>query len=89
MAYTKEDITEAYEKMIWAQGLIWFVLREGFTLPPGLAETEGSLISIFSILDDYLKKASEVLEKLEHGREEEFIQLWEQEAPEEKEGAEQ
>jgi hypothetical protein len=83
MAYTKEDITEAYEKLIWAQGLIWFVLREGFTLPSDMAETEGSLISIFSILDDYLKKAAEVFEELEHGNEEKFIQLWEKEDPEE------
>jgi hypothetical protein len=87
MAYTKEDVAEAYEKLIWAQGLIWFVLREGFTLSSGLAETEGSLISIFSILDDYLKKAAEVLEELEHGNEEEFIQLWKKEDLEE--GAEQ
>jgi hypothetical protein len=83
MPYTKEEITEAYEKLIWAQGLIDFVLKGGINLPPDLAKTEGSFISIFSILDDYLKKGAEVLDDLEYGQEKKFIQLWEREAPEE------
>jgi hypothetical protein len=89
MPYTKEEITEAYEKLIWAQGLIDFVLKGGFSFPPDMAKTEGSFISIFSILDDYLKKGAEVLDDLEFGQEEKFAQLWKQEAPEEKGGTEQ
>jgi hypothetical protein len=87
MTYTKKDIDEAYEKLIWDQGLIWFVLQKGFSFPPDMAKTEGSFISIFSILDDYLKKGAEVLEDLDYGYEGKFVQIWEREAPEE--GAEQ
>jgi len=65
--YTKKEITDAYSKLIWAQGLIDFVIK---------AETEGSLISIFSILKDYLKSAQEVMDDLEMGRGDKFSSLW-------------
>jgi len=29
-SYTPEEITEAYEKLIWVQGLVDFVLHAGF-----------------------------------------------------------
>jgi hypothetical protein len=88
MTYTKKDIDEAYEKIIWAQGLIDFILRSGFNLNhKNLEKTEGSLTSIFSILDDCLEKGSEVLEGLDYGNEDKFVQIWKQEDQEE--GAEQ
>ena len=66
--YTQEEISEAYGNLIYAQGLINFVLRAGFNLNPECkAEIEGSLISIFSILEDYLKKAEEIMFDLTSG----------------------
>ena len=66
--YTEQEITNAYEHLIWAQGLIDFVLKAGFDLNHGdEAEMEGSLISIFSILQEYLKPAETILTVLDEG----------------------
>jgi hypothetical protein len=75
--YTPEEITEAYEKLIWAQGLVDFVLHAGFDLSPEMkTDNEGALISIFSIIQDYLPKAVRVMEDLDMGSEEQFSALW-------------
>jgi hypothetical protein len=75
--YTKEEVSEAYGKLIWAQGLIDFVLHAGFDLDSGnTAKQEGSLISIFSILQNYLKKASEIMDNLDMGYEDKFSAIW-------------
>jgi hypothetical protein len=66
--YTDKEISDAYEHLIWAQGLIDFVLRAGFDLESNPVETEGSLISIFSILEEYLKPAEHILYVLDTGR---------------------
>ena len=76
-AHTPEEVTEAYEKLLWAQGLVDFALRSGFDMREEVrAETEGSLISIFSILQDYLKRPEEILFDLDNGKEQAFIKIW-------------
>ena len=65
--YTDQEMTEAYCHLIWAQGLIDFVLRAGFDLTSDPVETEGSLISIFSILQDYLKPTESIMDNLDMG----------------------
>ena len=66
--YTEQEISEAYTHLIWAQGLVDFVIRSGFNLnPEHKAETEGSLISIFEILRDYLKGAETIMSDLDSG----------------------
>ena len=47
--YTDKEMTDAYSRLLWAQGLIDFVLRAGFDLTSDPAETEGSLISSLSL----------------------------------------
>ena len=67
--YTDQEISSAYEHLIWAQGLIDFVLKAGFDLDQGNpAEMEGSLISIFSILKEYLKPTESIMDNLDMGR---------------------
>jgi len=84
--YTPEEITNAYSKLIYAQGLVDFVLRAGFDLREETkAETEGSLISIFSILEDYLGSAKEVMGDLEMGYKNKFASLWKEEKKENEE----
>ena len=65
--YTAKEITEAYEHFIWAQGIIDFVLHAGFDLKSDQVKMEGSLISIFSILDDYLKPTKSIMDNLDMG----------------------
>ena len=65
--YTGEEMQAAYSRLLWAQGLIDFVLREGFDLTSDPVETEGSLTSIFSILNDYLKPATDIMSNLDMG----------------------
>jgi hypothetical protein len=75
--YTPEEIGDAYGKLIWAQGLVDFVLNAGFDLrPERQAENEGSLLSIFNIIQDYLKAASEIMFDLDAGYESRFTGLW-------------
>jgi len=84
--YTKEEITDAYSKLIYAQGLVDFVLRAGFNLREETkAETEGSLIAIFSIIQEYLKKVADVMDFLNMGSEWKFASLWKKEEKEENE----
>ena len=70
MNYTPEMVNEAYAKLIWALGLMDYVLQAGIEL------SAGSTISIFSILQDNLKGADEILDSLNNGREEVFSALW-------------
>ena len=65
--YTREELKTAYSRFLWAQGLIEFVLRAGFDLTSNPAEMEGSLISIFSILNEYIKPAQSILDDLDIG----------------------
>jgi hypothetical protein len=66
--YSEQEITDAYSRLIWAQGLVDFVLRAGFDLRPGHeGETDGSLTAIFSILRDYLEPAESVMSYLDTG----------------------
>ena len=66
--YSEHEITDAYCRLIWAQGLVDFVLHAGFDFRPGNeAEMEGSFISIFSILQDYLKGAETIMSDLDSG----------------------
>ena len=65
--YTKEELNIAYSRFLWAQGLIDFVLRAGFDLTSDPVETAGSLTSIFSILNEYMKPAQSVLDNLDMG----------------------
>ena len=70
--HTREEIGEAYTKLIWAQGLINFVLRAGFNIREDTdkGKLEGSLLSIFSILKDYLEPAEPILYALDSGQKE-------------------
>jgi hypothetical protein len=74
---TKKEVSNAYEKLIWAQGLVGYVRRMGEELE------EAESISIFSILEDYLHPASEVMDLLDMGYKERFALLWNKK-PEEK-----
>ena len=65
--YTTKEVTNAYEHLIWAQGLIDFVLRAGFDLTSDPVETEGSLLSIFSILEEYLHPTEIIMSNLDSG----------------------
>jgi hypothetical protein len=58
--FTKEETGKAYENLIWAQGLVDYVLRTGAILE------EAESISIFSILEKLLKAVEPVMEKLEY-----------------------
>jgi len=81
--YTPEEITDAYKKLIWVQGLVDFVLHAGFDVKEErAAELEGSLISIFSIIQEYLKEAEEVMDFLDMGSEWKFAALWKKEKKE-------
>jgi hypothetical protein len=66
--YKSEEITTAYAHLIWAQGLIDFVLRAGFDVRSNPVETENSLVSIFSILNEYLKPTEDIMCELDMGR---------------------
>ena len=81
--YTREEVEEAYDKLIYAQGLISFARRADFNMNKGYeteeehkAEIAGALISIFAILGDYLEKASKILDSLQCGYEDEFRAIW-------------
>ena len=79
-AYTRGYIGDAYGKLIWAQGLVDFVLHAGFDIDAGReAEIEGSLLSIFNIIQDYIKDAVEVMTDLDAGYEHRFKKLWKKE----------
>jgi hypothetical protein len=76
--YTKEEVSEAYGKLIWAQGLVDFVLHAGFDLSEdNRVKNEGSLISIFSILQDYLEKAESIMCDLDSGNGDRFTAIFE------------
>jgi hypothetical protein len=60
MPFTKEEAGKAYENLIWAQGLIDYVLRMGARLK------EAESISIFYILEKLLKGIEPVMEELEY-----------------------
>jgi hypothetical protein len=60
LPFTKEEAGKAYENLIWAQGLVDYVLRTGAILK------EGESISVFSIIDKLLKGVEPVMEKLEY-----------------------
>jgi hypothetical protein len=78
--YTPEQVADAYAKLIYAQGLVDFVLRSGFDLrQENRAENEGSLISIFSILKDYLGASGEIMCDLESGYKDVFTKIWKEE----------
>ena len=82
--YAKEEVGTAYEKLIYAQGLIDFVLHAGFDLREELkAKNEGSLISIFSILQEYLKPIEPIMCELECGNRDYFTEIWEKPKEEE------
>jgi hypothetical protein len=75
--YTKEEVSEAYSKLIWAQGLVDFVLNAGFDLSEDKrAENEGSLISIFQILKDYLGKSENIMGDLDNGYGDRFTAIF-------------
>jgi hypothetical protein len=74
---TKEEVGNAYEKLIWAQGLIQYIRRMGEELE------EAEAISIFAILEDYLCPASEIMDLLDTGFKKYFEALWDKK-PEEK-----
>jgi hypothetical protein len=75
--YTQREVEDAYEKLVCAQGLVDFVQRAGFDLNvEKKAEIEGALLSIFAILDDYLKKASEIMDDLQCGYADAFQAIW-------------
>jgi len=81
--YTPEEIADAYSKLIWARGLVDFVLHAGFNLrEENSAEIEGSLISIFSILQDYLKGAEAIMDDLDNGYKQVFTKIWKEEKKE-------
>jgi hypothetical protein len=78
--HTKEEVSEAYSKLIWAQGLVDFVLTAGFDLSEDKrAENEGSLISIFQILKDYLGKSEDIMGDLDNGYGDKFAAIWKKE----------
>ena len=86
LGYTPEEITDAYSKLIWAQGLVDFVLLAGFDLSEEIrARNEGSLISIFSILQDYLKGAEAIMDDLDNGYKQVFTKIWKEEKKENEE----
>jgi hypothetical protein len=58
--FTKEETGKAYENLIWAQGLVGYVLRTGANLE------EAESLSVFSILEKLLKGVEPVMEKLEY-----------------------
>jgi len=81
--YTPERIADAYSKLIWAQGLVDFVLSAGFDLrEENSAENEGSLIAIFSILKDYLGGSEEIMCDLDSGYKDVFTKIWKEEKKE-------
>ena len=65
--YTQDELSTVYSRFLSARGLIDFVLRSGFDLTSDPKEAEGSLMSIFQILDDYLNPAMGVLDNLDVG----------------------
>jgi len=82
-SFTPEEIAEAYEKLIWVQGLVDFVLHAGFDVQAKReAELEGSLISIFSIIKEYLEKVENVMVSLDDGSEWKFSAIWKKEKKE-------
>jgi hypothetical protein len=58
--FTKEDIEKAEENLLWAQGLISYVLRTGADLE------EGESVSVFYILEMLLKDAADIMNPLNH-----------------------
>jgi hypothetical protein len=71
--FTKEETGKAYENLIWAQGLVNYVLRTGANLK------EGESISIFSILEKLLEGVEPVMEDLEYAPKDCFLLLQEEE----------
>ena len=81
--FTKEEISKGYESLIWAQGLIDFVLRAGIDIDAErTAETEGSLISIFYILKNNLKDVEPIMGDLDMGYKDRFSAIWKNEKTE-------
>jgi hypothetical protein len=75
--YTPEEITQAYQKLINVQGLVDFVLSACIRIDAEReAEIEGSLTGIFSIIQDNLKEASGIMDRLDMGYEWPFAALW-------------
>ena len=76
-SYTREQISTAYERLIWTQGLIDFCLRAGFNIRNDtIPEMEGSLISIFRIMKDYLEGTDDILGDLDMGAKERFTDVF-------------
>jgi hypothetical protein len=59
--FTKEEIGRAYQNLLWAQGLIDYVLRMGADME------EAESISIFYILEMLIKDAPDIMQKLDDG----------------------
>jgi hypothetical protein len=58
--FTKKDIEKAGENLLWAQGLIGYVLRKGADLE------EAESISVFYIMEMLLKDAVYIMDPLNH-----------------------
>lgn len=56
MKISKEEISEAYSNLVWAQGLIDYVLQ---------TDNDGTVLSIFNILAKMLKGTENILYELE------------------------
>ena len=66
MNYSKEEISEAYESLIWTQGLIDFALLSGFNIREATSsDMEGSLIAMFHIMKKNLAIVERVLDDLD------------------------
>jgi hypothetical protein len=65
--YTNKEMQTAYSRLLYAEGLIDFVLGTDLNLNSDQAEMEGSLTSIFSILKDYLSPAMDIMANLDMG----------------------
>ena len=79
--FTKEEITDAYLKLLWVQGLIDFVLCLNICVNIEDDRTAG-FISMFNILQDYIKPAAGVLDNLDTYYEDKFSALGETEKTE-------
>jgi hypothetical protein len=71
---TKEEVSNGYEKLLWAQGLVQYVRRMGAELE------EAESISIFAILEDYLCPAVGIMDLLDMGSKKHFTALWDKKA---------
>lgn len=79
--FTKEEITDAYLKLLWVQGLIDFVLSLNICVDIEDNKTAG-FIAMFNILQDYIKPAAGVLDYLDTYYEDKFSALGETEKTE-------